>query len=276
MRQLRETIREKADYHPAPAALRKRISAGFGAAPTATRRPRASVVSALQRWFALAADGCARSPWRGSRGRVSISHGCIRRRTIALLDDVVASHVRSTLGQHLVDVASSDHHTVKPWLSSKLDFSPPVDELQLPGSAFLGGRVDYLDGRPVAALVYRQGPHVVSSFVWPATGKDSKPEFAEARGFQTAHWSHGGMHHWVISDVNRGEFDAVVAAIRATESSPRLPLGWSVRGFATAVAVHPAVTSSPLRPGTFGPADGPDRQRRPIEPANRSASVTSR
>jgi anti-sigma factor RsiW len=137
-----------------------------------------------------------------------------------LLDDVVASHVRSTLGEHLVDVASSDHHTVKPWLSSKLDFSPPVAELQLPGSAFLGGRVDYLGGRPVAALVYRQGPHVVSSFIWPATGKDSRPEFAEARGFQTAHWTHGGMHHWVISDVNRGEFDAVVAAIRATETSP--------------------------------------------------------
>ena len=112
-----------------------------------------------------------------------------------LLDDVVASHVRSTLGQHLVDVASSDHHTVKPWLSSKLDFSPPVNELPIPGSVFVGGRVDYLDGRPVAALVYRQGQHVVNAFVWPSSEKDSKPAFSRERGFQTAHWSSGGMTH---------------------------------------------------------------------------------
>ena len=113
-----------------------------------------------------------------------------------LLDEVVASHVRSTLGQHLVDVASSDRHTVKPWLSSKLDFSPPVNELQIPRSVFLGGRVDYLDGHPVAALVYRQGEHVVNSFVWPGAAPDSKVELSTARGFQTAHWSQGGMTHW--------------------------------------------------------------------------------
>ena len=217
-RQLREAIRENADYHAAPAALRKRIAAGLGAAPTATGRPRASPVSALSRWLA----------WRPMAGTFVLAAAAVVALNLAwlhavqderVLDDVVASHVRATLGQHLVDVASSDHHTVKPWLSSKLDFSPPVAELQLPGSAFLGGRVDYLDGRPVAALVYRQGPHVVSSFVWPAAGNDSKPEFAETRGFQTAHWTHAGMQHWVISDVNRAEFDAVVQAIRAAESS---------------------------------------------------------
>ena len=83
---------------------------------------------------------------------------------------------------------------------------------------FLGGRVDYLDGRPVAALVYRQGEHVVNSFVWPSSAKDSKPEFSQERGFQTAHWSQGGMNHWVISDVNREEFKAVVRAIRSADS----------------------------------------------------------
>ena len=131
------------------------------------------------------------------------------------MDDVVASHVRSTLGQHLVDIASSEHHVVKPWLSSKLDFSPPVNELQIPGSVFLGGRVDYLDGHPVAALVYRQGEHVVNSFVWPDTGKDTKPDFSSQRGFQMAHWSQAGMAHWVISDVNREEFKVVVSAVQA-------------------------------------------------------------
>ena len=97
------------------------------------------------------------------------------------MDEAVASHVRSTLGPHLVDVASSDHHTVKPFLSSKLGFSPPVYELQLPGSVFVGGRVDYLDGQPVAALVYRQGEHVVNAFVWPsgrATASRNSPPSA--------------------------------------------------------------------------------------------------
>ena len=133
-----------------------------------------------------------------------------------LLDDVVASHVRSTLGQHLVDVASSDHHTVKPWLSSKLDFSPPVTELQIPGSVFLGGRVDYLDGRPVAALVYRQGEHVVNSFVWPSTAKDSKAEFSEERGFQTAHWSQ--RRHDALGDLGR-------EPRRVQDRRPRHPVG---------------------------------------------------
>jgi anti-sigma factor RsiW len=132
-----------------------------------------------------------------------------------LMDEAVASHVRSTVGQHLVDVASSDQHTVKPFLSQRLGFSPPVRELQLPGSVFVGGRVDYLGGRPVAALVYRQGEHVVNSFVWPDTaGGDTAPEFALERGFRIAHWAQGGMRHCVISDVNRDEFQRVVDSVR--------------------------------------------------------------
>ena len=117
-------------------------------------------------------------------------------------------------------MASSEHHVVKPWLSSKLDFSPPVNELQVSGSVFLGGRIDYLDGHPVAALVYQQGEHVVNSFVWPSATKDSMPNFSSVRGFETAHWSQGGMNHWVISDVNRAEFSAVVAAIQLSDRQP--------------------------------------------------------
>jgi len=215
LRQLRETIREGADYHAAPAALRRRMTTLIAPKPAeSTRLP--GVASAVQRWlgwrpmvasFALAAVMA-----------VTLNLAWLRpSQDDRLLDDVVASHVRSTLGQHLVDVASSDHHTVKPWLSSKLDFSPPVSELQIPGSVFLGGRVDYLDGRPIAALVYRQGQHIVNSFVWPSAGKDSKAEFSEERGFQTAHWTHGGMNHWVISDVNPEEFRAVVRAVQLAD-----------------------------------------------------------
>jgi anti-sigma factor RsiW len=214
LRRLREEIREGADYHQAPADLRRRI-ATLGAPKTAAPRPPRSsaIAEAANRWFGW-------RPMAASFGLVAALavgvdlawlHSSQDNR---LLDEVVASHVRSTLGQHLVDVASSDRHTVKPWLSSKLDFSPPVNELQISRSVFLGGRVDYLDGHPVAALVYRQGEHVVNSFIWPSAAPDSKAEFSTARGFQTAHWSQGGMTHWVISDLNREEFGAVVRAIQ--------------------------------------------------------------
>ncbi len=218
LRQLRAAVRDGADYHAAPAALRQRIArpSAPSAAAAAGAGPRA--VAAVQRWLA----------WRP----LTASLGMALTLTLAVnmfwlqtaqdsrvRDDVVASHVRSTLGQHLVDVASSDQHTVKPWLSAKLDFSPPVSELALPGAVFLGGRVDYVDGRPVAALAYRQGQHVVNSFLWPTEAKDRAPSFGAARGFQVAHWSRAGMSRWVISDLNREEFEAVVRALDAADAA---------------------------------------------------------
>ena len=216
LRQLRQAIREGADYHAAPAALRKRMTALVAPKPPALIR-QSHVAAAVQRWLGW-------RPMVASFGLVTVMAMTLNLAWLRssqddrLRDDVVASHVRSTLGQHLVDVASSDHHTVKPWLSSKLDFSPPVNELQIPGSVFLGGRVDYLNGRPVAALVYRQGEHIVNSFVWPSAGKDSQADFSTERGFQTAHWSQGGMNHWVISDVNREEFKAIVRAVQGADN----------------------------------------------------------
>ncbi len=215
LRGLRQVVMRHADYHAAPAALRARIEA-LGARPASTPAPapprRSAWPAAVQRWFA----------WRPLVASVSVVALLAIALNLALLQsgrderlgqEVIASHVRATLTQHLVDVASSDHHTVKPWLSAKLDFSPPVPELNLPGSVFLGGRVDYLDGRPVAALVYRQGEHVVNSFVWPTTQADSRVTVSAQRGFQLAHWSRGGMTHWVVSDVNKDEFTTVVHAI---------------------------------------------------------------
>jgi anti-sigma factor RsiW len=222
-RQLRASIREGADYHAAPPGLRARLTARLAPPPAAaapvapTPRPGA-LAQAVQRWFG----------WRPLAASMSLALVLALAINVAWLqtsrqeqlgEDVLASHVRSVLGQHLVDVASSDHHTVKPFLSSRLGFSPPVDALQVPGSVFLGGRVDYLDGRPVAALVYRQGEHIVNSFVWPGQGGDSTPSYAAQRGYQTAHWTHRGMHHWVISDVNREEFRAIVKAVQQTDEA---------------------------------------------------------
>jgi len=214
---LKELVREHATYHAAPDALRRRLTASAVPLQTPSRTAAVAAVgavgAAVQRWLG----------WRPLAASLSFAVVLAVAANLAwlrssnderLTNDVVASHVRSTLGEHLVDVASSDHHTVKPFLSSRLGFSPPVDELRIPGSVFLGGRVDYLDGRPVAALVYRQGEHVVNSFVWPSTAADNTPSLSTERGFLTAHWSQGGMNHWVISDVNRVEFQAVVQAVQ--------------------------------------------------------------
>lgn len=217
LRRLRQNVRDLADYHSAPEAFAQRIAA---LVPAPANPPARWSVGkgTLQRWL----------NWRPMT--VSFVALALAYLTLNLIpwptsnDDriereVVASHVRSTLGQHLVDVASSDHHTVKPWLSSKLDFSPPVPQSLLPGSVFLGGRIDYLDGRPVAALVYRQGEHIVNSFVWPTHAADRAATVSEDRGFQIAHWSRAGMNHWVISDVNREEFVALVRALEAAGSA---------------------------------------------------------
>jgi anti-sigma factor RsiW len=220
LRQLRATVREGADYHMAPAALRQRMASVITAQPRMPDRTRAGAAGAAavtQRWLAW-------RPMVASFGvaavlALSLNAAWLRwTQHEHVLNEVVASHVRSTLGQHLVDIASSDHHTVKPWLSSKLGFSPPVSD-QVAGSVFLGGRVDYLDGRPVAALAYRQGEHVVNAFLWPTEAADAGAAFAAERGFQIAHWSRNGMNHWVISDLNREEFNAIVRALEMADAA---------------------------------------------------------
>jgi anti-sigma factor RsiW len=117
--------------------------------------------------------------------------------------ELVASHVRSLLVNHLTDVATSDQHTVKPWFNGKIDLSPPVVDLAARGFPLVGGRIDYVGGRTVAALVYRRNRHIINLFIWPtATG----PEPAATRdGYHLINWDQGGMSFWVVSDLNTAE-----------------------------------------------------------------------
>jgi anti-sigma factor RsiW len=124
---------------------------------------------------------------------------------LALQDEIVASHVRSLLANHLADVRTSNQHTVKPWFNGKIDFAPPVVELASQGFPLIGGRVDYIDGKVVAALVYRRGGHVINLFVWPRAHQPDST--ATHDGYNIREWSAGGLAFWAISDVASGDLD---------------------------------------------------------------------
>jgi len=132
-----------------------------------------------------------------------------------LTEEIVAGHVRALQPGHLQDVASEDRHTVKPWFDGKLDFAPPVKDLAAARFPLTGGRLDYLGGRPVAALVYQRDKHVIDLFVWPAAG-DTPPQTAERQGYNIVHWSQDGMNFWAVSDVEMAQLKEFAADWRNT------------------------------------------------------------
>jgi anti-sigma factor RsiW len=176
-RATRAAVREHATYHRAPADLARRI--------------RGVLAGMLTLQFLLGPD------------------------VAPLAEQVLAAHSRSLLANHITDVASSDQHTVKPWFNGRLDFSPPVRDLTSAGFPLVGGRLDYLEGHVVAALVYRHRQHFINVFVWPAAGQvQVAPERIERRGYYLTRWTQEGMSFWAVSDLNAEELEAFVQRLR--------------------------------------------------------------
>jgi anti-sigma factor RsiW len=136
-----------------------------------------------------------------------------------LLEEVVSAHVRSLMADHLTDLTSAERHSVKPWLSSKLDFAPPVHDFASEGFALLGGRLDYVGGKPAAAIVYRYRQHLINVFVWPSAESSNSPvRISNYRGYNSTSFHSGGMSYWTVSDLN---FDDLRKLTTLLQRSPK-------------------------------------------------------
>lgn len=136
-----------------------------------------------------------------------------------MIDQLVSGHSRAMLTSHQIDVASSDQHTVKPWLSSKLDFSPNVTDLAASGFPLLGGRLDYINDRSAAVLVYGHRRHVIDLFIWPdAASKATGTQTFSKRGVNVVRWSDGGMAFSAVSDVNTDDLKTFARDYASAES----------------------------------------------------------
>jgi anti-sigma factor RsiW len=188
-------VRTHARYYEAPPGLEKKIRQSLR---RETRTP------APWRWLAIAAAImlAASLAWNVAlvRSRVDPQQ--------MVASAVLSAHVRSLTGTHLIDVPSSDQHTVKPWFNGKLDFAPTVKDLE--GFPLLGGRLEYFDGRPAAALIYGRGKHIINLFTWPSpapTGETTQTR----NGYHLKSWSSNGMTYWAVSDVNETDFRQFVS-----------------------------------------------------------------
>jgi len=204
---LRNAVRKHATYHPAPAELRE--------AAIALARPRESRTrgGVTLRWWQLGGLLSASASVAALCALVAlhVASPTIEQQMAA---ELVNDHIRSLAQDHLLDVASTDQHTVKPWFAGKLDYSPPVRDLADAGFPLVGGRLDYVDGRLVAALVYERRQHRINVFVWPATRGAARSEhLANVNGYNVIGWRDEGMDYWAVSDLNSAELEELKAGL---------------------------------------------------------------
>jgi anti-sigma factor (TIGR02949 family) len=206
LERLRAGIRQTALTHRAPEGLRAQVHFALRREAAARARP----VMPVPGWLAYAAS-ILLAVAVGSGGTWLITG---ERQEDVVANELIDSHLRSLLGNHLTDVASSDQHTVKPWFTGRSDVSPPAVDLAAQGFPLVGARLDLIAGRPVPALVYRRHAHVINLFVLPASRRDL-PATVTRNGYTLLHWGDGDLGFWAVSDATAselGEFERVFRA----------------------------------------------------------------
>jgi anti-sigma factor RsiW len=200
---LRSSLRDKSLYYPASEKLKKRIQSVVRKEAKSERSPR----SLGWRWVAVGASLAFMlligvMLWRVLPGVSGPSSDEL------LAQELVSNHVRSLLlsGSHLTDVLSSDQHTVKPWFDGKVDFAPPVKDFASQDFSLYGGRLEYLNNRSVATLIYQRRSHYINLYIWPTEQRGSTEEITfQRQGYNLIHWTSSGMNYWAISDLNNVE-----------------------------------------------------------------------
>ena len=201
---------------PGTRHVRARVRTAVGAAAP-TRTPRPGTVRGFWRPLALAASLAvvALGGWGLALQRAAGQ---------TLTDEVLASHIRSLMPGHLTDVLSTDQHTVKPWFNGRVDFSPPVYDFSRLGYPLLGGRLEYLDGRAVAALVYGRRRHLINVFLWPAPrGPAAVASTRTQQGYHLLHWTTTDYTYWVVSDLGLPELEDFGGLLRQADSPAGAP-----------------------------------------------------
>jgi mycothiol system anti-sigma-R factor len=241
-RAFRSALKRETTYHRAPARLRRSLAASLAAMADETPDAEPSTVAppdiARPAIVTLTPTGRTRSaaprPRQWLAIAASFAVGVIAASSASwILDErdagsqaaqeIIADHVRSLMADHLTDVASSDQHSVKPWFNGKLDFSPPVSDFTQQGFPLVGGRLDYVGGHPVAALVYRRRLHDINLFVAPVgTVPAFPPANLSQQGYNLRYWREGGMDYWAVSDLGASELEAFERLVR-DDASPKNP-----------------------------------------------------
>ena len=214
--ELSALIRQHATHHAAPDPLRASIrtqvalaEAARASRPLSMRKPGWRSIN----WCSATAGAAFGMALTVVLSTVIVPQFEAQWATPSLEDELVGDHVRSMGMGPLIEVASSDRHTVKPWFQGKLDFAPPVPDVSAEGFPLLGGRVERVGGKAVAALAYARDRHIINVFVWPA-GRPQAPQVAVRKGFNLQHWSDGAMQVWVVSDAEAGEVERFSVAWR--------------------------------------------------------------